>query len=136
MSTNHFFVALHKFTTSEGVKHPTDRYLVKFLRHSSDDFRVLHVPEHLPTDHTWKEGETTLDRVTPPWGHRHFTPVERLFLCVISHTHTHTPLHPEHCMKKLMRSRRATSRSVLYDSIQSSTTDCRKITLNMLLKHQ
>lgn len=34
------------------------------------------------------------------------------------------PLHPEHWMKKLMRSSRARSLSCLYDSIHSSTTDC------------
>lgn len=36
------------------------------------------------------------------------------------------PLQPEHWMKKLMRSSSARSLSCLYDSIHSSTTDCRR----------
>lgn len=39
---------------------------------------------------------------------------------------TNSPLQPEHWMKKLIRSKRATSLSCLYASIQSSTTDWKK----------
>lgn len=38
--------------------------------------------------------------------------------------HICLPLHPEHWMKKLMRSRREESLSVTYASIQSSITAC------------
>lgn len=36
------------------------------------------------------------------------------------------PRHPEHWIKKLIKSRSAMSLSCLYDSIQSSTTDCQE----------
>lgn len=31
-------------------------YLIKLLRHSSDDLRVLHIAKHFTTDNTWREG--------------------------------------------------------------------------------
>lgn len=48
--------------------------------------------------------------------HRFNRPFQALLLRVV-------PLHPEHWMKKLMRSNSAKSLSCLYDSIHSSTTD-------------
>lgn len=87
-------------------------YLIKLFGHLADDLCVLHVPEHFDPHGTWLQRRR--DRCLT-WGQQASLGCTLLVL----------PLHPEHWMKKLMRSNRAKSLSCLYDSIHSSTTDCK-----------
>ena len=62
----------------------------------------------------------------PTWGNTQWQQSLPQYFAFRQHTDRHylrhLPLQPEHWMKKLIRSKRATSRSCLYASIQSSTT--------------
>lgn len=92
--------------------------LVELLRHLADDLCVLHVPEHLDPHRAWSQGDAgvLVKALKCPSGSGTAEAGARLVL----------PLHPEHWMKKLMRSSSARSLSCLYDSIHSSTTDWRR----------
>lgn len=62
-------------------------------------------------------------------------------LHVCAHWQVCLPLHPEHWMKKLMRSRREESLSDPYASIQSSITACSgskedPVNHNIIMHHQ
>lgn len=85
-------------------------HLIKLLCHFSNDLGVLHVSEHLSTHSAYVKN--------------HRMSVKHINLLSDSqHCVRYLPLHPEHWMKKLIKSKRATSLSCLYASIQSSTTD-------------
>lgn len=97
-------------------------YLIQLLDHLTHDVTVLFGLTHLCCDHAWKRQEGHIDPTLCV-----------LHLCVFAHAcGDRWPLHPEHWMKKLMRSRRDESLSVLYASIQSSMTACSDIKLKSI----
>lgn len=89
-------------------------YLIQLLDHLAHDFAVLFALTHLCCDDTLKKKTESTLKTKPFVGMLHVC--ARWQVCL--------PLHPEHWMKKLMRSRREESLSDPYASIQSSITAC------------